>query len=120
MTDRKLQFQVTTNSSMESLVRDPVLFLELLSKEQRQLIAGQVVSQLENQDGAPTLIDLYIDHILFEAKSSQGSFRLHFKIARQFCCSDLSSCQADYIDFQFKKNNSIIYITGSYIYWAIQ
>ncbi|WP_293883162.1 MULTISPECIES: hypothetical protein [unclassified Sphingobacterium] len=83
-------------------------------------INDYVVDCLENKDGAPHLSDFSISRLSFYTDHTSGSFRMHFKIDRQFCCSDLLSCQMDYIDFKFNISNDTIAIHGSYVDWTIQ
>ncbi len=80
-------------------------------EKHRKVINDHVVEQLVDKDGGPHLSD---------TDGTGGSFRLHFKIDRQFCCSDILSCQMDYIDFKFNKSNDTITLTGSYTVWSIQ
>jgi len=93
--------------------------IPFIDKHQQE-INDYVIEQLEDKDGAPHLSDFSISELTFDTNSTEGSFRLHFKIDRQFCCSDLSSCQMDYIDFKFNKSNDSITLTGSYTVWTIQ
>lgn len=120
MAEISIQLTIPGDSNFESLQNDPIQFLKLLSTEQQRLIDDHVVGQLDDKDGAPTLTDFSISNIIFDPVTLKGSFRLHFKISRQFCCSDISSCQADYIDFNFIKECEKIYTTGSYTIWSIQ
>jgi len=89
-------------------------------EKHRKEINDYIIEQLEDQDGGPHLSELSISALSFYAASTGGSFRLHFKIDRQFCCSDILSCQMDYIDFKFNKSNDTITLTGSYTVWTIQ
>lgn len=100
----------------------PFTIQELLPfiEKHRKVINDYVVEQLEDKDGGPHLSDLSMSALSFYADSTGGSFRLHFKIDRQFCCSDILSCQMDYIDFKFNKPNDTITLTGSYTVWTIQ
>jgi len=120
MADISIQLTITEDSNFESLRNDPIQFSKLLGTEQQRLIDDHVVGQLDDQDGAPTLTDFSISNIVFDRMTLKGSFRLHFKISRQFCCSDTSSCQTDYMDFNFTKEDKKIYATGSYTLWEIQ
>ena len=120
MAETAIQFTVAVDRNFELLIDNPFRFSKLLGLEQRGQIDDHVVSQLEDKDGAPTLVDFSIGNIAFDPISSKGSFRVHFKISRQFCCSDISSCQTDYMDFTFTKREQKIDITGSYILWSIQ
>lgn len=115
-----IQLTIPGDSSFESLQNDPIQFSELLGTEQQRLIDDHVVGQLDDQDGAPALTDFSVSNITFDPVTLKGSFRLHFKISRQFCCSDISSCQTDYMDFNFIKEDKKIYGTGSYTTWSIQ
>lgn len=89
-------------------------------EKHRKVINDYVVGQLEDKDGGPQLSDLSMSALSFDTDGTGGSFRLHFKIDRQFCCSDILSCQMDYIDFKFNKSNDTITLTGSYTVWSIQ
>jgi len=89
-------------------------------KNSRKKINDYVIDQLEDKDGGPHLSDFSISGLTFYAENTGGSFRLHFKIDRQFCCSDILSCQMDYIDFTFNKSNNTIILTGGYTSWIIQ
>lgn len=93
--------------------------LPFIEKHQKE-INDYVIDQLEDKDGGPHLSDFSISGLTFYAENIGGSFRLHFKIDRQFCCSDILSCQMDYIDFKFNKSNNIITLTGGYTSWTIQ
>lgn len=120
MAETAIQLTVAVDGNFDSLIDDPVQFSKLLGPEQWRRIDDHVVSQLEDKDGAPTLIDFSVSNIVFDPTVSKGSFRVHFKISRQFCCSDIASCQTDYIDFRFTKEGKTLNITGSYILWIIQ
>jgi len=119
MAETAIQFTVAVDGNFDALIDDPVQFRELLSPEQRQ-IDDHVVNQLEDKDGAPNLTDFSIGNISFDSITSKGSFRVHFKISRQFCCSDIISCQTDYIDFTCTKRGQKLDIMGSYVLWTIQ
>ncbi|HAE67991.1 MULTISPECIES: hypothetical protein [Sphingobacterium] len=93
--------------------------LPFVDKHQKE-INDYVIDQLEDKDGGPHLSDFSVNRLTFFADQTGGSFRLHFKIDRQFCCSDLLSCQTDYIDFKFNKSNNTITLTGGYISWTTQ
>jgi hypothetical protein len=120
MADISIQLAIPEDSNFELLLNDPIQFSKLLDTDQQRLMDDHVVGQLDDQDGAPTLTDFSISNLLFDRTTLKGSFRLHFKISRQFCCSDSSSCQTDYIDFNFTKEYKKIYATGSYTIWTIQ
>lgn len=120
MAETTLQFTVAVGDNFQALIDEPVQFSKLLGTEQQQQIDNHVVSQLEDKDGAPTLTDFSVSNMTFDSMSSKGSFRAHFQISRQFCCSDISSCQRDYIDLNFTKREQTLYITGYYISWEIQ
>lgn len=120
MAETAILLTITVDGNFDSLIDDPVQFSKLLGPEQRRQIDDHVVNQLEDQDGAPALSDFSIANITFDPVSSKGSFRVHFKISRQFCCSDVTSCQTDYMDFKFTKRGKKIDVTGSYVLWAIQ
>ncbi|WP_426791573.1 hypothetical protein [Sphingobacterium sp. WOUb80] len=93
--------------------------LPFIEKHQKE-INDYVIDQLEDKDGGPHLSDFGISALLCNMENNTGSFRLHFKIDRQFCCSDILSCQTDYIDFKFNKSNNTITLTGGYTSWTIQ
>lgn len=120
MAETAIQLTVAVDGNFDPLIDDSVQFSKLLGPEQRLLIDDHVVNQLEDKDGAPALSDFSIGNITFDRLSSKGSFRVHFKISRQFCCSDITSCQKDYMDFKFTKRGQKIDITGSYVLWTIQ
>ncbi len=85
----------------------------------RRQINDYVIGQLEDQDDGPHLSDFSISRLLFHADNT-CSFRLHFKIDRQFCCSDMLSCQMDYMDFIVNKSDEDTTLTGAYTTWTIQ
>lgn len=115
----EIEFKITVEKDDFKIPLKDQDLLCLMNKYRKE-INDYVVEQLEDKDGGPHLSDFSISALLCNMENIAGSFRLHFKIDRQFCCSDILSCQTDYMDFKFKKDTEIIYITGSYISWGIQ
>ncbi|WP_312329630.1 hypothetical protein [Sphingobacterium sp.] len=117
MTEINIRIQLKKNDLIIPFSNQDLI--PFIAKHQQE-INDYVIEQLEDKDGAPHLSDFSISGLTFYTNSTEGSFRLHFKIDRQFCCSDLSSCQMDYIDFKFNKSNDSITLTGTYTVWTIQ
>ncbi|WP_312340507.1 hypothetical protein [Sphingobacterium sp.] len=117
MTEINIRIQIKEGDLIIPFTHQELLpFIE----KHRKVINDYVVGQLEEKDGGPHLSDLSISALSFDTDRTGGSLRLHFKIDRQFCCSDILSCQMDYIDFRFNKSNDTITLTGSYTVWSIQ
>ncbi|MCW8313245.1 hypothetical protein K7A41_18600 [Sphingobacterium sp. InxBP1] len=118
MTTTALQLRLQIDQEVNNL-SDHSYFLRLLTSTQSDKIADHVIAYID-KDGAPMLTDYRINNMQYDEASGTGSFRLHFVVARQFCCSDSISCQTDYIDFKFTKSSKTIYLTGNYTYWSTQ
>jgi hypothetical protein len=117
MTEINIRIPITKGDLITPFTNQELLpFIE----KHRKVINDYVVEQLEDKDGGPHLSDFGISALLCNMENNTGSFRLHFKIDRQFCCSDILSCQTDYIDFKFNKSDDTITLTGSYTVWIIQ
>lgn len=113
-----LQIALPDEINMDTLVQCPAQFVKLIDGTYTAINA-YIIGQLENLDGGPQVTDLRISHMVYHNSTLQGSFRLHFNLSRQFCCSDISASQNDYMDFTFMLAKQHIYATGSYMSWSV-
>ena len=90
-----------------------------ISEEETKRIQDYVVDQLADRDGAPELIDMQISKFQYDDGSCTGTFRLHFKISRRFCCSDSTGCNDDYMDFRFAYLEGTVHAEGHYFQWNL-
>jgi hypothetical protein len=104
---------------LPEIKRNPTLILDNITAEDRQLLQEVVFDSLSDKDGAPQIGDINISSFTFDNIEKKGRFRISFNIDRQFCCSDTTSCQSDYIDFDFSYASGNISATGHFINWDI-
>ncbi|TDS12900.1 hypothetical protein [Sphingobacterium paludis] len=97
----------------------PDQILKRISDMDTKRVQGYVVDQLSDSDGGPELIDLHIGKFQYDKESGTGSFRLHFKVSRRFCCADSTGCNDDYIDFRYVYREEVLYAEGHYFQWTL-
>jgi len=107
------------NTLFLRLLAQPSNLLSILSKENAQQISDHVVEQLKDRDGGPVLTDLHLLKFRYDESTGEGSFRLHFRISRQYCCSDISGCADDYLDFKFVYRNENFVAEAAYFQWSL-
>jgi len=101
------------------LLAQPSNLLVILSETAVLQISDHVVEQLKDRDGGPVLTDLKLFKFRYEPSTGRGSFRLNFQITRQYCCSDISGCADDYLDFKFVYLNENFVAEGNYFQWSL-
>lgn len=97
----------------------PALLLDVLTEKQIAQINTFIFDNLNDKDGAPQVDDFNILSFTYNEEERRGSFRMHFYINRQFCCSDVESSRQDYVDFQFSYVNETLEATASYFNWDV-
>lgn len=107
------------NTLFMRLLAQPSNLLSILSNENVQQISDHVVEQLKDRDGGPVLSDFQLQKFHYAEFTGEGSFRLHFRINRQYCCSDISGCDDDYLDFKFLYRNENFVAEGAYFQWSL-
>lgn len=111
-----IQIQVKPAQLAEILTHPDHLIPHLTDQQKKQL-QENVYDQLQDKDGAPQIQDLQVPFFEINQNYSHGRFRIKFNIGRQFCCSDSSSCTADYVDFNFGYAKGILHATGNFMSW---
>lgn len=119
MSTIKLTILVTETALLE-ISQNFALLLHNITTEDHKQLQQAVFDSLSDKDGAPQIGDLSVTKFTFDAEKASGQFRIVFNIKRQFCCSDISSCQSDYIDFKFTYQPNILNATGNFVNWNIE
>ncbi len=99
-----------TAAQYQQIRTDPELLIEYIPFPALQ---ADVFDALQDKDGAPTIANLCISQ--FKEAEDLGSFRLHFMVNRQFCCSDTDACAMDYIDFSYRFEEGEFLAQGEFI-----
>ena len=118
MSTIKLNISVT-ETALQEIKENFALLLDKITADDRKQLQEVVFDSLSDKDGAPQVGDLAISSFTFEDIEKKGKFRITFHIDRQFCCSDTSSCQSDYIDFDFTYASDNLVAVGHFINWNI-
>ncbi len=108
-----------TDSSFASCLERPALLGQELSTAHEEAINAFVFDQLTDKDGAPQLTDFEVKSLIYNRETSKGRFRLAFRINRRFCCADVESCAADYLDFDFTFREQAMHAKASYFAWSL-
>ncbi|MFD1770291.1 hypothetical protein [Sphingobacterium suaedae] len=97
----------------------PNMILALLTEDQKRQVQDFVFDNLTDKDGSPEVTDLNVKRFQFDGERHKGSFRLHFQISRRFCCSDITGCNDDYLDFTFDYVKEEIHASAHYFQWNL-
>jgi len=106
-------------SELKEVEQNSASLLEKITVNDRNQVQEKIFDSLSDKDGAPQVGDLAITKFSFDDNQKKGKFRLTFHIDRQFCCSDTTSCQSDYIDFDFTYASTELKAVGHFISWDI-
>lgn len=118
MSTVKLNISIT-DTALKEVTHNFALLLEKITATDRKQLQEIVFDSLSDKDGAPQIGDLAISSFTLDATENKGKFRITFHIDRQFCCSDTTSCQSDYIDFDFTYAADVVTATGHFMSWNI-
>jgi len=102
---------------LQQIEQNHQILLTKISLDDMKLIQDAVFDDLTDKDGAPKIGDLLVSIFDIDHLKTKGRFRITFNINRQFCCSDISSCKSDYIDFNFTYVNNEFEVIGSFMNW---
>ncbi|AIM36756.1 hypothetical protein KO02_08645 [Sphingobacterium sp. ML3W] len=116
MSTIKLNIAIT-DTEVKEVEQNFALLLDKITAEDRKKIQELVFDSLADKDGAPQIGDLTITNFTFNENQKKGQFRITFNIDRQFCCSDTSSCQSDYMDFDFTYASNTLAAVGHFMSW---
>lgn len=108
-----------TDTALQQIKQNFTLLLDQITAEDRKQLQEAVFDSLSDKDGAPQIGDLSVSSFTFNDIEKKGKFRISFNIDRQFCCSDTTSCQSDYVDFDFSYTYGNIVATGNFMNWDI-
>lgn len=107
------------NIQEELLIDSPSIIIQQLTSNDLNQLQEFIYDQLSDKDGAPQVGNLQIQQFSYDSTNKTGSFRLHFDLNRQFCCSDTTSCHTDYLDFTFKYMGSDLVLSAHYFDWSL-
>ncbi|KGE12418.1 hypothetical protein [Sphingobacterium deserti] len=113
----KIEIPLAHQLLIDSRAASEEILMHINNADKRR-INDYVIDQLADRDGAPELIDLQIGKFQYDEGSQAGTFRLHFKISRRFCCADTTGCNDDYIDFRFVYGDAKLHADGHYFQWS--
>ncbi|MNL03638.1 hypothetical protein D3C87_1241790 [compost metagenome] len=119
MSTIKLNIKVSEKEWVE-INHNSTLLINNITLDDRKQLQEVVFDNLSDKDGAPLIDDLTVAKFTIDEKKTNGKFRINFNINRQFCCSDTSSCQSDYIDFTFTYRPNFISALGDFVNWNIE
>lgn len=119
MSTIKLNIKVSEKEWLE-INHNFTLLVNKITVDDRRKLQEVVFDNLSDKDGAPQIDDLIIEKFTIDEKKTHGKFRINFNINRQFCCSDTSACQSDYIDFTFTYRPNFINAIGDFVNWNIE
>ena len=119
MSTIKLNIKVSEKEWVE-INHNFTLLVNKITVDDRRKLQEVVFDNLSDKDGAPQIDDLIIEKFTIDEKKTRGKFRINFSINRQFCCSDTSSGQSDYIDFTFTYRPNFINAIGDFVNWNIE
>ena len=108
-----------TPIELEDILNNPNLLIDRLRPQQLQQLQHYIFDTLTDKDGGPTIQKFQIKAFNYKESMAKGTFRLTFEIERQFCCSDVQSCQNDYIDFDFSYKDQSISMHATYFNWEV-
>lgn len=108
-----------TETVIQEIKQNFTLLLDNITAEDHKQFQEVVFDSLSDKDGAPQIGDLTISIFTFDDIQKKGRFRISFNIDRQFCCSDTTSCQSDYVDFDFTYASGNIVAIGNFMNWDI-
>lgn len=108
-----------TAIELQDVLHNPDILISRLSQDQLHQLKNYIFDKLSDKDGGPTIQQFEIIGFDFEKLQGKGKFRLKFEIERQFCCSDIQSCQNDYIDFNFFYKEKTISMHATYFNWEV-
>lgn len=108
-----------TDTVIQEIKQNFSLLLDKITDKDRKQFQEVVFDSLSDKDGAPQIGDLTISSFNFDDIEKKGRFRISFNIDRQFCCSDTTSCQSDYVDFDFTYISGNVVAVGSFMSWDL-
>lgn len=106
--------------NINDTIKHPELILEKWKSSNIMSAFKQyIIDKLPDREGAPSLENLQIKNFIYNSETKNGRFRLAFEINRMFCCSEFTSCNQDYIDFDYSIDNNKLVSQATYFVWSI-
>lgn len=98
----------------------PELLVKLLPEELKLELNNYLIAGIKNKDGGPSVIDLEIRDWVDPDATVPGTFRLYFRVHRNFTCSAIEAAQLDYLDFTFSYRLQELQASATYFYWDLE